>query len=132
MFYLWMASQDGPMLQAAPNPASFFTQVKVLTIRSFKNMYRDLGYYWLRLGIYVALCICIGTVYYKVGTSYNAIQVCISTYWYLVRLNLSWKNPHSSYVCILYCSGSRIFYRVCVYFLNFHGNWRFPCFCGRY
>jgi hypothetical protein len=67
--------QDGPLLQAAPNRSSFFTQVNILTVRSFKNMYRDLGYYWLRLGIYVALCICIGTVFYKVGTGYSAIQV---------------------------------------------------------
>jgi polyferredoxin len=48
--------------------------VKVLTMRSFKNMYRDLGYYWLRLAIYTALGLCIGTVFFRLGTSYNDIQ----------------------------------------------------------
>jgi hypothetical protein len=67
--------QDGPILQLASDRANFFTQVEVLTVRSFKNMYRDLGYYWLRLAIYVALCICVGTIYYKVGTGFTAIQV---------------------------------------------------------
>jgi DMSO/TMAO reductase YedYZ heme-binding membrane subunit len=48
--------------------------VKVLTVRSFKNMYRDLGYYWLRLAIYVSLALCIGTVFYSLGTSFADIQ----------------------------------------------------------
>lgn len=67
--------QKGEPLQVASNRANFFTQVHVLTKRSFKNMYRDLGYYWLRLAIYVALCICVGTIFYKVGTAFSAIQV---------------------------------------------------------
>ncbi|MCI34507.1 ABC transporter G family member 11-like, partial [Trifolium medium] len=37
-------------------------------------MFRDLGYYWLRLGIYVALAISLGTVYYDLGTSYGSIK----------------------------------------------------------
>lgn len=54
---------------------SFLTQSVVLTKRSFVNMYRDLGYYWLRFAIYVALCLCVGTIYYDVGHSYGSIQV---------------------------------------------------------
>lgn len=69
-----LCQMEGATLQNAINRANFFTQSQVLTIRSFKNMYRDLGYYWLRLAIYVALCICVGTIYYKVGTSFSAIQ----------------------------------------------------------
>ncbi|KAJ0984549.1 hypothetical protein J5N97_002905 [Dioscorea zingiberensis] len=38
--------------------ASFLAQSLVLIRRSFVNMYRDLGYYWLRFAIYVALCLC--------------------------------------------------------------------------
>lgn len=53
---------------------SFLTQSVVLTKRSFVNMYRDLGYYWLRFAIYVALCLCVGTIYYDVGHSYGSIQ----------------------------------------------------------
>ncbi|RZR76751.1 hypothetical protein BHM03_00001632 [Ensete ventricosum] len=41
-------------------------------------MYRDLGYYWLRFTIYVALCLCVGTIYYDVGHSFGSIQACNS------------------------------------------------------
>ncbi|XP_073003048.1 ABC transporter G family member 1-like [Typha latifolia] len=54
--------------------ASFITQSMVLTRRSFVNMYRDLGYYWLRFAIYIALCLCVGTIFYDVGHSYGSIQ----------------------------------------------------------
>ncbi|KAK9056592.1 hypothetical protein SSX86_023954 [Deinandra increscens subsp. villosa] len=54
--------------------ASFLTQCIVLTRRSSVNMHRDLGYYWLRLGIYLALSLGIGTIFYNVGSSYNTIE----------------------------------------------------------
>ncbi|KAL5727837.1 ATP-binding cassette sub- G member 1 [Ranunculus cassubicifolius] len=54
--------------------ASVITQSMVLTRRSFVNMYRDLGYYWLRLAIYVALCLCVGTIYHDIGHTYGSIQ----------------------------------------------------------
>ena len=38
-------------------------------------MYRDLGYYWLRLAIYIALCLCVGTIFYDVGFTFGSIQV---------------------------------------------------------
>jgi hypothetical protein len=56
---------------------SFLTQSAVLTKRSFVNMYRDLGYYWLRFGIYIALCLCCGTIFYDIGHSYGSIQVTL-------------------------------------------------------
>ncbi|KAF3675987.1 hypothetical protein FXO38_04515 [Capsicum annuum] len=37
-------------------------------------MYRDLGYYWLRFLIYLALCLCIGTVFHEIGSGYGSIQ----------------------------------------------------------
>ncbi|GAY38723.1 hypothetical protein CUMW_038840 [Citrus unshiu] len=37
-------------------------------------MYRDLGYYWLRFAIYVALGLCIGTIFHDIGSSYGSIQ----------------------------------------------------------
>ncbi|XP_045819247.1 ABC transporter G family member 1-like isoform X1 [Trifolium pratense] len=54
--------------------AGFLNQCLVLTKRSSVNMFRDLGYYWLRLGIYIALAISLGTVYYDLGTSYDSIK----------------------------------------------------------
>lgn len=37
------------------------------------NMSRDVGYYWIRLTIYVALSLCVGTIFFEVGSSYRAI-----------------------------------------------------------
>ncbi|CAL9188995.1 unnamed protein product [Musa hybrid cultivar] len=68
----------GGSLVKKRSQASFFTQTGVLTRRSFVNMYRDLGYYWLRFAIYVALCLCVGSIYYDVGHSFGSIQACKS------------------------------------------------------
>ncbi|KAL6219830.1 hypothetical protein ACLB2K_007589 [Fragaria x ananassa] len=54
--------------------ANFITQCLVLTRRSFVNMYRDLGYYWLRLAIYIALCLCVGTIFHDIGSTFGSIQ----------------------------------------------------------
>ncbi|KAF6148155.1 hypothetical protein GIB67_011930 [Kingdonia uniflora] len=56
------------------NQTSFVNQSLVLTRRSFINMYRDLGYYWLRLAIYIALGTCVGTVFPNLGHSFGSIQ----------------------------------------------------------
>ncbi|KAI3518341.1 hypothetical protein L1887_06958 [Cichorium endivia] len=61
-------------LEKEKSHASFSTQCLVLTRRSSINMHRDLGYYWLRLGIYIALSLGIGTVFYDVGSNYSSIQ----------------------------------------------------------
>ncbi|URE05530.1 ABC-2 type transporter [Musa troglodytarum] len=49
----------GGVVVKKKNQASFMTQSLVLTGRCFVNMYMDLGYYWLRFAIYIALCLCI-------------------------------------------------------------------------
>ncbi|KAK9056595.1 hypothetical protein SSX86_023957 [Deinandra increscens subsp. villosa] len=54
--------------------ASFLTQCIVLTRRSFVNMHRDLGYYWLRLAIYLALSFALGTLFHNAGSSYSSIE----------------------------------------------------------
>ncbi|KAL3529933.1 hypothetical protein ACH5RR_009255 [Cinchona calisaya] len=53
--------------------ARWWTQLATLTQRSFVNMSRDVGYYWSRIGIYIIVAICVGTLFYDVGTSYTAI-----------------------------------------------------------
>ncbi|KAH9712943.1 hypothetical protein KPL71_020188 [Citrus sinensis] len=68
-----ICQQKGGTLEKG-NQASFITQSLVLTKRSFVNMYRDLGYYWLRFVIYVALGLCIGTIFHDIGSSYGSIQ----------------------------------------------------------
>ncbi|KAK4605374.1 hypothetical protein RGQ29_013438 [Quercus rubra] len=72
-----ICKRDWGALEKKRNHASFVIQCLVLTRRSFVNMYRDIGYYWLRLAIYVALAIGLATVFYDVGSSYAyaSIQV---------------------------------------------------------
>ncbi|CAI9106280.1 OLC1v1005402C3 [Oldenlandia corymbosa var. corymbosa] len=53
--------------------AGWWKQLFTLTQRSFVNMCRDVGYYWSRIGIYIVVAICVGTLFYDVGTSYTAI-----------------------------------------------------------
>ncbi|XP_051118703.1 ABC transporter G family member 15-like isoform X2 [Andrographis paniculata] len=53
--------------------ASWQKQLLTLTERSFLNMCRDVGYYWSRIVIYIIVAICVGTLFYDVGTSYTAI-----------------------------------------------------------
>ncbi|XP_073063680.1 ABC transporter G family member 15-like isoform X1 [Primulina eburnea] len=53
--------------------ASWWKQLHTLTHRSFLNMHRDIGYYWSRIVIYTMVALCVGTLFYDVGTSYTAI-----------------------------------------------------------
>jgi hypothetical protein len=65
---------EGSNLESSASQASFFRQSFILTQRSFVNMSRDIGYYWLRLVVYIFLTLCIGTIYFKVGTSSTSIM----------------------------------------------------------
>ncbi|XP_054778948.1 ABC transporter G family member 1-like isoform X2 [Prosopis cineraria] len=58
--------------------ASFHTQCVVLTKRSLVNMRRDVGYYWLRLVIYMGVALGLSTVFYDLGMSIGSIQRCPS------------------------------------------------------
>uniref|UniRef100_A0A7N0U4Q4 ABC transporter domain-containing protein n=1 Tax=Kalanchoe fedtschenkoi TaxID=63787 RepID=A0A7N0U4Q4_KALFE len=53
--------------------ATWWKQLRTLTMRSLVNMSRDIGYYWLRVAIYVILSVCVGTIFFNIGTSYKAI-----------------------------------------------------------
>ncbi len=57
------------------NRAGFVTKTLVLTRRSFVNMYRDIGYYWLRLAIYVAISLSLGMIFYNVGYGPDSARV---------------------------------------------------------
>uniref|UniRef100_M8C413 ABC transporter G family member 11 n=1 Tax=Aegilops tauschii TaxID=37682 RepID=M8C413_AEGTA len=66
--------------------ASFSTKLFVLTRRSFVNMHRDIGYYWMRLGVYLGIGICLGTIFYQVGHSYSSIQARCEVIMYTTAL----------------------------------------------
>uniref|UniRef100_A0A5B6ZC68 Putative ABC-2 type transporter family protein isoform 1 n=1 Tax=Davidia involucrata TaxID=16924 RepID=A0A5B6ZC68_DAVIN len=53
--------------------AGWCKQLITLTKRSFVNMCRDVGYYWLRIIVYITVSICVGSIFFDVGNSYNAI-----------------------------------------------------------
>ncbi|KAL6132742.1 hypothetical protein ACLB2K_064981 [Fragaria x ananassa] len=63
----------GTVLDSEGSQASFLMQTFTLTKRSFVNMSRDFGYYWLRLVIYIVVVVCIGTIYLNIGTGYASI-----------------------------------------------------------
>ncbi|KAK7400336.1 hypothetical protein VNO78_11542 [Psophocarpus tetragonolobus] len=69
-----LSMKDTGSLDMKRRNAGFLNQCLVLTKRSFVNMYRDLGYYWLRLVIYIALAISLATVFYDLGSSYESIK----------------------------------------------------------
>ncbi|KAK6787778.1 hypothetical protein RDI58_016303 [Solanum bulbocastanum] len=69
-----MSKVKGTVLDSNGSQASFFMQSYTLTKRSFVNMSRDFGYYWLRVVIYSVVSVCLGTIYFNVGTKYNSIQ----------------------------------------------------------
>ncbi|CAL9071458.1 unnamed protein product [Musa acuminata var. zebrina] len=56
------------------NQSTWWKQLRTLSMRSFANMSRDIGYYWLRIIIYMIVSVCAGTVYFDIGKSYKAIQ----------------------------------------------------------
>ncbi|XP_004293165.1 PREDICTED: ABC transporter G family member 13-like isoform X2 [Fragaria vesca subsp. vesca] len=53
--------------------AKWWKQLSILTRRSFLNMSRDMGYYWVRIVIYILLSLCVGTIFYDLGTNYTSI-----------------------------------------------------------
>ncbi|KAG5602498.1 hypothetical protein H5410_033868 [Solanum commersonii] len=69
-----LSKVKGTVIDSNGSQASFFMQSYALTKRSFVNMSRDFGYYWLRIVIYLVVSVCLGTIYFNVGTKYNSIQ----------------------------------------------------------
>ncbi|KAL9659351.1 hypothetical protein QQ045_024157 [Rhodiola kirilowii] len=53
--------------------ATWLKQLTTLTKRSIVNMSRDLGYYWLRIVVYIILSLAVGTIFFDIGTGYMAI-----------------------------------------------------------
>ena len=77
-YFLWKLCQKPNGMdqnEARPPKTSFLIQTSALTRRSFINMRRDIGYYWLRLAIYIVLTTCIGSIYFNIGTAYQSIMV---------------------------------------------------------
>ncbi|XP_060167889.1 ABC transporter G family member 1-like isoform X2 [Lycium barbarum] len=68
-----ICQQGGEILEKRSH-SNFTTQSLVLTRRSSVNMFRDLGYYWMRSVSYVILALGLGYIYYNVDLSYRSIE----------------------------------------------------------
>ncbi|KAL9228803.1 hypothetical protein vseg_004343 [Gypsophila vaccaria] len=68
-----MCEHEGARLERRKQ-AKFVTQCRVLTKRSSVNMYRDAGYYKLRLLMYIVVCTCLGSIFHNLDYSYASIQ----------------------------------------------------------
>ncbi|PNH10695.1 ABC transporter G family member 12 [Tetrabaena socialis] len=64
-------SQPGDEYGCSTCGANPLYQVLVLTRRMFINNWRNIAVFWLRLGMYIMLCICIGTIYFKLDDSWQ-------------------------------------------------------------
>ncbi|KAI3789051.1 hypothetical protein L2E82_01838 [Cichorium intybus] len=74
-----ICGEDGaPLVKKGSLQVSSITQCLVLAERSFINMYRDIGYYWLRLGIYIALGFAVGTVFINIGSGFGSLHARMS------------------------------------------------------
>ncbi|KAJ7968249.1 ABC transporter G family member 11 [Quillaja saponaria] len=69
-----ICKKDCEAMEKQRSHASFLTQCLVLTKRSFVNTYCDVGYYWLRLGIYVVLALILGTIFLDISSDKTTIQ----------------------------------------------------------
>uniref|UniRef100_F6HTK2 ABC transporter domain-containing protein n=1 Tax=Vitis vinifera TaxID=29760 RepID=F6HTK2_VITVI len=70
-----ICKQEGDQaLQKSRDHAGFVNQCLILTKRSYVNMSRDLGYYWMRLGVYIMVSFALGTIFYDLGFSNSSIQ----------------------------------------------------------
>ncbi|KAJ4952127.1 hypothetical protein NE237_028959 [Protea cynaroides] len=81
-----LSKKKGEALEKKSAQASFPTQCLVLIRRCFANMNRDLGYFWLRFAIYCLLCLCLGTIFYNIGSSFASIQARASLLMFVASL----------------------------------------------
>eukprot|EP00892_Ulva_mutabilis_P010291 jgi/Ulvmu1/7634/UM038_0061.1 len=63
----------GPQHEGICNPVNPLSQLFTLVHRTFLNSTRDIGVFWLRLGMYVGLSFCLGTIYFQLGEGWNEV-----------------------------------------------------------
>ncbi|KAF5826796.1 ABC-2 type transporter-domain-containing protein [Dunaliella salina] len=64
-------AQPQPKYDASGNQANPIFQALVLSQRMFVNNTRNVGVFWVRLVMYLIVCICVGTVFLDLGTSWK-------------------------------------------------------------
>lgn len=66
-----MNATPGKRYSGLPNTVSALSQTLTLTQRTLVDSTRDIGVFWLRLGMYIGLCLCLGTVYFQLGSNWS-------------------------------------------------------------
>ncbi|KZV25876.1 ABC-2 type transporter family protein isoform 1 [Dorcoceras hygrometricum] len=70
---LWFIQEGHILWKTSGSKARWWEQLSTLTIRSFTNMSRDFGYYWLRIIVYIIVSFCVGSVFHDLGNGYNSL-----------------------------------------------------------
>lgn len=68
-----LASSPGDVYGLSNESPGFFRQTAVLTGRTFVNNLRNIGVFWMRLAMYVGLCLAIGFVYFQLGDGWKDV-----------------------------------------------------------
>jgi len=59
--------------EAAGDQPGWIYQTSVLTWRTFLNNMRNVGVFWMRLAMYMMLCLCIGFIYFQLGDTWKDV-----------------------------------------------------------
>lgn len=66
-------SNPGKPYHVETQSPSAVKQTLVLTERALKSNWRDVGIFWMRLVMYVGLCLCIGFLYFQMGNDWKDV-----------------------------------------------------------
>lgn len=68
-----LEASPGQVYQMAADQPGFAYQTSVLTYRTFLNNLRNVGVFWMRLAMYVMLCLGVAFVYFQLGDSWKDV-----------------------------------------------------------
>uniref|UniRef100_A0A7S3R9H3 ABC transporter domain-containing protein n=1 Tax=Dunaliella tertiolecta TaxID=3047 RepID=A0A7S3R9H3_DUNTE len=66
-----LCTQPGPKYESSGNQANPIYQALILSQRMFVNNMRNVGMFWIRLVMYLILCICMGTIFFDLGNTWK-------------------------------------------------------------
>ena len=66
-------SNPGEVYEVEKQHPNFVAQTGILTYRTFLNNWRNVGLFWMRLAMYIVLCLAIGFIYFQLGTSWKDV-----------------------------------------------------------
>lgn len=68
-----MHKSPGPEYEVSKTHPPFPVQTSILTYRTFLNNWRNVGVFWMRLAMYIVLCLAIGFIYFQLGDSWKDV-----------------------------------------------------------